>query len=101
MAVKKSKEPFHIALQRLLTDREMSQRALARATEKECDWGSSVVISRLMRAELPPSERAMESIATALRIPPEHFAEYRLAMARARLDPQRVGFERALRALGE
>ena len=46
-----------------------------------------------------PSVRAMELIAQACRVEPDHFAEYRLAVAMRELDPTVVGLERALQNL--
>jgi len=95
-----SKKPFPQAVQELLDEHEISQRELVRRTRTR-GWGSPGTISFLMRDEMPPSIRAMEAIARALQVPPEHFAEYRLAIARRQLDPNVVGVKRALRNLGE
>jgi transcriptional regulator with XRE-family HTH domain len=93
-----SDEPFPTALKELLRERDMSQRELIRQTRKH-GWGSAGAISFLINEELVPTMRAMEAIARALKIRPEHFAEYRLAVARRNLDPSAIGLKAALRNL--
>lgn len=88
-------KPFPEAVTELLAERDMSQRELIRQTRRN-GWGSPGTISFLMRDEQPPTVRAIEAIAKALKIRPEHFPEYRLAKARAALDPSVVGLEAAL-----
>jgi transcriptional regulator with XRE-family HTH domain len=95
---KKTDKPFPKALDELLREHEMSQRELIRQTRKH-GWGSSGHISFIMRDEIAPSDRAIETIAKALGVPPEHFVEYRLARARDQLDPSVVGFRTAVRNL--
>jgi transcriptional regulator with XRE-family HTH domain len=46
-----------------------------------------------------PSLRAMTLIAQACELPPDYFAEYRLASAMRELDPTEVGLEQALENL--
>jgi hypothetical protein len=43
-----------------------------------------------------PSIRAIELISRACEVPPDYFAEYRLAMAMRELDPTVVGLDQAL-----
>ena len=92
-------QEFHIQLAELLEQRGWSQRELARHTERESGWGSSVTISLLASGELPPGIPAMEAIARAFRIDPARFPEYRMALLRNRLDPKRSPFSSALEAL--
>lgn len=89
---------FTDAVQELLHEHDMSQRELVRQTRRH-GWGSTGHISFIMRDEQQPSLRAMEAIAKVLGVPPEHFAEYRLAKAREALDPSVVGFNKALKNL--
>ena len=107
----KSELPFPEALQELLDDnwiqvgsewvREpISGAELARRV-RERGWGSQWTVSVLMRGELKPTMHAMENIAAVLDEKPEFFAEYRLAKARQRLDPNVVGLRKALKNLGE
>lgn len=94
-----SKRPFGETLQSILDEEQISQRELGRRCVSESDWGSNRTIAQLVRGELRPSLVAMENIAKALRIDPATFAEYRLVVARNRLDPDKVGLKRALKTL--
>lgn len=96
MSARMTDKPFPEAVKALLEEQDLSQRELIRRTRKR-GWGSPGTISFLMRDEQPPTMRAVEAIATALQIRPEYFGEYRLAKARAALDPSIVGFETALK----
>jgi transcriptional regulator with XRE-family HTH domain len=91
--------PFAKAVRELLEELDISQRELIRRTRKR-GWGSPGTISFLMRDEQPPTVKAMEAIARALQVRPEHFAEYRLAKARSCLDPAVVGLDAALHGIG-
>src|SRR5690242_17370074 len=93
-----TEKPFPQAVQELLDEQEMSQRELIRKTRKH-GWGSTGTISFLMRGEQPPTVTSMKAIARALGVPAEHFAEYRLAMARRSLNPKQVGLRKALETL--
>ena len=91
--------PFAAALDDLLAERDWSNRHLAIVTREKFDWGSHGTINFLINGELAPSRRAMEVIASVLEISPQHFPEYRLLLARDKLDPERVGLDAALSAL--
>lgn len=91
--------PFAAALDDLLAERDWSNRHLATITREKFDWGSHGTINFLINGELAPSRRAMEVIASVLEISPRHFPEYRLLLARDKLDPERVGLDAALSAL--
>lgn len=97
-------EPFHTVLQEIMYDEEIGHRELTRRCRAH-GWGSLGTINRLVRGEIRPSMRAMRAIAHTLQIPPETFAEYRLAVMREQLDPESVGLPTALenlsRCLGE
>lgn len=98
MPSEQSDDRFADTLQRLLDEREISQRELIRRTRRH-GWGSTGAISYFMTEDVEPSTVAMEAIAQALGIDPAYFAEYRLAIARRQLDPTVVGLPEALRAL--
>lgn len=91
-------QPFPKALHELLAEQEISQRELIRRTQRH-GWGSTGTITNILASDRSPSARAMEEIARALKIRPEHFPEYRLAKARTCLDPDVVGLEAALNGL--
>jgi transcriptional regulator with XRE-family HTH domain len=95
----RSNKPFDETLRQLLDLEGISGRELSRRTMKQSRWGSVPTISRLVKGDLAPSIKAMESIASALNVLPETFAEYRLWKARDKLDASRVGLKMALRNL--
>lgn len=77
--------------------RGLTYRALAEATRSLDGKGMTHAhINMLANGHDRPSLRAMELIAEACEVPPEHFAEYRLAAAMRELDPAEVGLEQAL-----
>ena len=94
-----SNRPFGETLQSILDMEQISQRELGRRCVQESHWGSNRTIAQLVKGELSPSLGAMENIAKALRIQPETFAEYRLMVARNKLDPREVGLKSALKTL--
>jgi transcriptional regulator with XRE-family HTH domain len=78
----------------------MTYRALAQATREQDARGlTHAHINMLVNGREKPSLRAMELIARACEVEPEHFAEYRLAAAMRELDPEVVGLEHALENL--
>jgi transcriptional regulator with XRE-family HTH domain len=80
--------------------REMTYRALAHATRELDGRGlTHAHLNMLVNGRDKPSLRAMELIARACDVEPQHFAEYRLASAMRELDPDVVGFEQALENL--
>lgn len=92
-----STEPFGETLRRLMERRGLTYRALADATRNLDGKGMTHAhINMLANGHDRPSLRAMELIAEACEVQPEHFAEYRLATAMRELDPTEVGFEQAL-----
>jgi transcriptional regulator with XRE-family HTH domain len=91
----KSTQPFVETLRSLLDLQDISGRELARRCERD-GWGSVSMIAALLRGEVRASRKAMESIASALSVTPDTFAEYRLLEARRALDPEVVGLEQAL-----
>lgn len=93
-----SNKPFPETLANIMAMQDVGHRELARRC-KARDWGSHATINSLVAGTLRPSVKAMEAIAVALQIRPETFAEYRLAIARRKLDPEVVGLKQALKNL--
>jgi transcriptional regulator with XRE-family HTH domain len=92
-----STEPFGETLRSLMERRGLTYRALAEATRSLDGKGMTHAhINMLANGHDRPSQRAMELIAEACGVQPEHFAEYRLAAAMRELDPAEVGLEQAL-----
>jgi transcriptional regulator with XRE-family HTH domain len=92
-------KPFPVALAELLDERDWSARHLSRQMREAGKGLAHPTIAMLLRGDLEPSLNAMTLIAKALRIRPEHFAEYRLERARDRLNWRKVGVPAALREL--
>lgn len=83
-----------------MDSRSLTYRGLAEATRKLDGKGiTHAHINMLANGHDRPSTRAMELIADACGVEPNYFAEYRLALAMRELDPDEVGFERALENL--
>jgi len=92
-----SDEQFGTALRALMEKRGLSYRKLADETRRLDGRGMTHAhINMLANGRDKPSTRAMELIAQVCEVAPEHFAEYRLAMAMRDLDPNQVGLEQAL-----
>ena len=92
-----STRPFGETLRALMDERGVSYRQLAEATRNLDGRGMTHAhINMLANGHDKPSMRAMELIAHALGVEPDHFAEYRLASAMRELDPTEVGLEQAL-----
>lgn len=90
-------KPFGEALRALMEERGLTYRRLAEEI-RELD-GKGIThahLNMLANGHDKPSVRVMELIARACSIPPEYFAEYRLALAMRELDPSVVGLEQAL-----
>ncbi len=84
----------------LMDARGLTYRGLAQAIREIDEKGlTHAHINMLANGHDRPSLRAMELIAQACGVKPEHFAEYRLALAMRELDPSEVGLERALENL--
>src|SRR3984893_2137328 len=94
---RRSNKPFGDALRALMDERALTYRRLAEATRQLDGRGMTHAhINMLANGHDRPSLRAMELIAQACGVAPEHFAEYRLAAAMRELDPAEVGLEQAL-----
>jgi transcriptional regulator with XRE-family HTH domain len=96
--VVRSTKPFPETLASIMEMEEISHRELARRCQRR-GWGSLGTINQLVRGVLRPSLQAMKAVSTALQIEPETFAEYRLLVARRKLDPEVVGLAKALKNL--
>jgi transcriptional regulator with XRE-family HTH domain len=92
-----SSEPFGKALRALMEARGLSYRGLADAIGRLDDRGMTHAhLNMLANGHDKPSIRAIELISRACEVPPDYFAEYRLAMAMRELDPAVVGLDQAL-----
>ena len=86
-----SNQPFGEALRALMSARGLTYRGLAETTRDLDGKGiTHAHINMLANGHDKPSMRAMELIARACGVEPEHFAEYRLAAAMRDLDQRRV-----------
>lgn len=94
---------FSDAVQELLTERDMSQRELARRARSSTgtDFPHASTVNQAVIRAVAPTMPLMEAVASAFNISPDHFAEYRLADLRRRLDPAQVGLENALWTLSK
>ena len=93
-------KPFGEALQALMAERGLSFRALAEITREINDKGlTHSHLNGLATGREKPSARAIGLIADACGVPPSYFAAYRLAEAMRELDPDEVGWDRALENL--
>jgi transcriptional regulator with XRE-family HTH domain len=92
--------PLSQALAALMTEQQLSYRALSERTHHADPAGDGLThghLANLVAGRTRPSRRALELIAHALELEPDHFAEYRLAALRDQLDERRVGFDAAYR----
>jgi transcriptional regulator with XRE-family HTH domain len=99
-------EPYWQRVRRLRQARGLSQTRLYRLTEDvsmdmiralESDPGRESSAQR--HRSRYPSATTLARVAKALDVAPEEFPEYRLAVARDRLDDRVVGLERAVASL--
>jgi transcriptional regulator with XRE-family HTH domain len=94
------KLPVADAIRALRNKREWSDRQFSEQVKRIYpDWGSPTLLSDYQTGKLPVSMTAMERLANVFGIEPELFADYRLAVARAQLDPEQVGLKIALKNL--
>jgi hypothetical protein len=101
MAARSSK-PFTPTLEALLRERDWSVRRLSRETKEVAPPGiAHVTLRSMMVGDMAVSMRAMEAIAKACLVSPEHFAEYRLEAKREALNWRKRSLRSALRELGE
>lgn len=77
-----------------MSERQLSYRALSERIRCADPAGIGLThghLANLIAGRARPSRRALELIARALELAPDHFAEYRLAELRDQLDERRVG----------
>jgi transcriptional regulator with XRE-family HTH domain len=98
LRVMKSTKPLPETLRSLMEMSEIGTNELGRRCQAK-GWGSPSAISLVTQGQLKPSLAAIEGLARGLGVEPETFAEYRLGMARRKLDPDVVGLHAALREL--
>src|SRR3984957_21288933 len=90
-----SNKPFGEALRALMSARGLTYRGLGEGTRQLDGKGiTHAHINMLANGHDKPSMRAMELIARACGVEPNHFAEYRLGAAGGGLHPPRVGVAR-------
>ena len=95
-----SDRPFGEALRALMDEGGLTYRGLAEETYALDGRGlTHAHLNMLANGHDKPSLRAMTLIAQACAVPPEYFAQYRLAAAMRELDPAEVGLEKALENL--
>jgi len=95
-------KPFPLALRELLVDNDMVTKTGKQnwaALASELEGVHYETLRQAATGRRPPTPRLMEECASALRVRPEYFLEYRIHMARRELDPSAVGLERVLRNL--
>jgi transcriptional regulator with XRE-family HTH domain len=99
-------EPYWQRIRRLRQARGLSQPQLYRLVD---DVSMDMIRALERDPEKPttavrspsryPSAATLANLARALEVPPEEFPEYRLALARDRLDDRIVGLEQAMATL--
>ncbi|MBA3331767.1 MAG: helix-turn-helix transcriptional regulator [Actinobacteria bacterium] len=92
-----SEEPFGRTLERLLSERGLTYRALAQKTDLSAGY-----LNHLVHGNRPvPSNEVVQTLAGALDVEPEHFREYRLRVITQRLEEMPELIDRLYRRLGE
>lgn len=94
-------EKFPDRMRRLVKEKGTSlERVWIEAYDPSPRSGTSPAqMKKVMRGERAITPHAIEAIARVLDVPPEEFPEYRLALARAQIDPSEVGLDQALKNL--
>lgn len=107
MRVTRSLEPFGTIVQQFLEEEDISLRELVRRGNETADEEDRRNVSNVhdqVTGKIPPSPAVMRLVASAVRVDPETFAEYRMWQTRRALNPRTpekggVGFEVAVRNL--
>lgn len=102
VAIQPTDEPFGAALAELLREADFttsSGNVNWHAFARELDGFTYENLRLVIAGKRQPSVPFMEEVARALKVKPDHFAEYRIAQARRQFDVREVGFEAALENL--
>src|SRR3954451_401353 len=92
-----SAEPFGSAISQLMTDRNVTYRALASATGLSAGY-----LNHVVHGNRPvPSNAIVERLAEALGVEPAHFREYRLRVITERLEAMPEQIDRLYKRLAE
>ncbi len=90
-----SEDPFGPTVERLMTERGITNRRLADLTELSAGY-----LNHLVHGNRPvPSNDVVERLAAALGVEPEHFREYRLRVVTERLERMPELIDRLYRRL--
>jgi len=92
-----SEDPFGETLERLMTESDVTYRALASKTKLSAGY-----LNHLVHGNRPvPSNEIVQALASALDVEPEHFREYRLRVITERLEEMPALIDRLYKRLGE
>lgn len=92
-----SEEAFGPTIERLMTETNVTYRALADKTELSAGY-----LNHLVHGNRPvPSSEVIQTLADALGVDPEHFREYRLRVITERLEEMPEMIDRLYKRLGE
>lgn len=99
VALQPTDQPFGTALAELLREADYttsSGNINWHAFSRELDGFSYEYLRKIVAGERVASPAFIEEVSRALRVKPEHFAEYRMDQARRQFDVREVGFDQAL-----
>lgn len=99
VALEPTDKPFGAALADLLREADYttsSGNVNWHAFSRELNDVHYETLRKVVSGERTATPGVIEEVARALRVKPEHFAEYRLALARRQFDVREVGFDQAL-----
>ena len=99
VAIQDTDRPFGQALADLLREADFttsSGNVNWHAFARELDGFSYEALRLVIAGKRTVTPALMEECARALKVKPEHFAEYRIYLARRQFDVREVGFEQAL-----
>ena len=90
-------EPFGPAVERLMTETNITYRGLAAKTGLSAGY-----LNHLVHGNRPvPSNEVVETVAAALGVEPEHFREYRVRVITERLESMPELVDRLYRRLAD
>ena len=91
-----SEDPFGPTVERLMTERAITYRALADKTKLSAGY-----LNHLVHGNRPvPSNEVVQTLATALGVEPEHFLEYRVRVITEKLEAMPDLVDRLYKRLG-